>query len=84
MTLIETGLMGLTSGLMAIPVGTALAWVLVYIINARSFGWSITLGLRPEYYAQAVIVALGAALLAGIYPAIRMGRIQPAQALRTE
>ncbi|MHB8629331.1 MAG: FtsX-like permease family protein [Aggregatilineales bacterium] len=84
MTLIETGLMGLTAGVMAIPVGTALAWVLVYIINARSFGWSITLGLRPEFYTQAVIVALGAALLAGIYPAIRMGRIQPAQALRTE
>jgi len=31
-----------------------------------------------------VIVALGAALLAGVYPAIHMGRIQPAEALRTE
>ncbi len=84
LTLLETGLMGLTAGLMAIPVGTVLAWVLVYIINIRSFGWSLELELRPEFYLQAFAVALVAALLAGIYPALRMGRIQPATALRSE
>ncbi len=84
MTLLETGLMGLVAGLMAIPVGTALAWVLIYIINGRAFGWSIALQLRPEFYLQAVLVALVAALLAGIYPAVQMGRVQPSQALRAE
>ncbi len=84
MTLLETGLMGITAGGMAVPVGTVLAWVLIYIINVRSFGWSITLGLKPEFYTQALAVAIVAALLAGLYPAIRMGRIQPAQALRAE
>jgi putative ABC transport system permease protein len=84
LTLLETGLMGFTAGLMSLPVGTVLAWVLVYIINVRSFGWSLQLQLRPEFYTQAFAVALVAALLAGIYPALRMGRIQPAQALRAE
>jgi len=84
MTLLETGLMGLTAGLMAIPVGTALAWMLVFIIRERSFGWSIALQLRPEFYTQALAVALIAALLAGIYPAVQMGRIQPSAALRAE
>lgn len=84
LTLWETGLMGGVAGLMALPVGTVLAWVLVYIINVRSFGWSLQLGLRPEFYTQAVAVALVAALLAGIYPAVRIGRIQPARALRSE
>jgi putative ABC transport system permease protein len=84
LTLLETGLMGFTAGLMSLPVGTVLAWVLVYIINVRSFGWSLQLQLRPEFYTQAFAVALVAALLAGIYPALRMGRIQPAQALRSE
>jgi putative ABC transport system permease protein len=34
--------------------------------------------------AQAVLVATSAALLAGIYPAWRMGRTSPALALREE
>jgi putative ABC transport system permease protein len=84
LTLLETGLMGVTAGLMALPVGTLLAWVLVYIINLRSFGWSLQLGLRPEFYTQAFAVALVASLLAGIYPALRMGAIQPARAVRSE
>ncbi len=84
LTLLETGLMGMIAGLMSLPVGTVLAWVLVYIINVRSFGWSLQLQLRPEFYTQAFAVALLAALLAGVYPAIRMGRIQPADAVRAE
>jgi putative ABC transport system permease protein len=84
LTLLETGLMGLVAGLLAIPVGTVLAWVLINIINVRSFGWTIGLQLRPEFYTQAFMVALFAALLAGIYPAIQMGRVQPSQALRSE
>jgi len=83
-TLLETGLMGLIAGVMAVPVGSVLAWVLVYIINVRSFGWTLTLQLRPEFYLQALVVALVAALLAGLYPAFRIGRIQPAVAVRSE
>jgi putative ABC transport system permease protein len=84
LTLLETGLMGFAAGLLAIPVGTVLAWVLINIINVRSFGWTIALQLKPEFYTQAFMVALFAALLAGIYPAIQMGRVQPSQALRSE
>jgi putative ABC transport system permease protein len=76
--------MGGVAGVMALPVGTVLAWVLVYIINVRSFGWSLQLQLRPEFYTQALAVALVAALLAGIYPALHMGRVQPARAVRSE
>ncbi|MBO9308230.1 MAG: FtsX-like permease family protein [Chloroflexi bacterium] len=84
LTLTETSLMGAIAAVMAAPVGTLLAWVLVYIINLRSFGWTLTLSLRPEFYAQATLVALVASLLAGVYPALRIGQIQPACALRLE
>jgi putative ABC transport system permease protein len=80
----QTGLMGLTAGLLAIPVGVVLALVLVFVINRRSFGWTLDLTLDPLLLAQALLVSLAAALLAGIYPALRMSRTNPALALREE
>jgi putative ABC transport system permease protein len=84
LTLLETGLMGATAGLMALPVGYALAWILVYVINVRSFGWTLRMELQPEYFIQALLVAVGAALLAGVYPSIRVGNMEIASAIREE
>jgi putative ABC transport system permease protein len=84
MTLMETGLMGATAGLLAIPTGLLLAVVLVYVINLRSFGWTIRLALDPATFAQALAVALFSALLAAIYPMLRLGSLQIARAVRQE
>ncbi|RME58294.1 MAG: ABC transporter permease [Caldilineae bacterium] len=84
LTLLETGLLGSSAGLVAMPTGFVLALVLIYIINLRSFGWTLTMHLRPNQFVQAFVVALFAALLAAVYPAWRMGRIQPADAVRME
>ncbi len=83
-TLIQTGLMGTTAGLLALPIGIVLALVLIYVINVRSFGWTMQFMLLPEYLLQAFAVAFFAALAAGIYPAWRLGRLVTAQALRAE
>jgi putative ABC transport system permease protein len=80
----QTGLMGLTAGLLALPVGVALAAVLVFVINKRSFGWTLLFELDGGLLAQALLVAVAAALLAGLYPAWRMSRTAPALALREE
>ena len=84
LTFLETGLMGGLAGLLAIPTGFALAWILIYVINVRSFGWTLQMNLEPAYFVQAFAVALIAALLAGIYPALRLGRMVVATALRQE
>jgi len=83
-TLLQTGLMGTTSAVLALPIGLVLATVLVYVINVRSFGWTMQFTIAPEELAGAAMVAFGAALLAGIYPAFRLTQILPAQALRSE
>lgn len=80
--LLETGLMGAVAGLLSMPAGLALAMILIYVINKRSFGWTLQMSLDLVPFLQAVIVSLLAALLAGVYPALRMGRITPADALR--
>jgi putative ABC transport system permease protein len=82
--LLETGLMGTVAGLLSMPAGLAVALILVYIINRRSFGWTLQMVISAEPFLQAIAVSVLAALLAGIYPALRMGRIAPADALRYE
>lgn len=80
----QTGLMGLAAGLLSIPVGLALAAIMIFVINRRSFGWTIRMEVDPMILLGAIALALGAALLAGIYPAWKMARTSPALALREE
>ena len=82
MVVAETGLMGLWAGLLAVPLGLALAAVLVFVVNVRSFGWTLAFAVSPGVLLQAVGLAVGAALLAGAYPAWRMARTSPALAMR--
>jgi putative ABC transport system permease protein len=66
------------------PAGLVLAMILVYVINRRSFGWTLHMAVEATPFLRAIGVSLLAALLAGIYPALRMGRMAPADALRYE
>jgi len=84
LTLLETGLMGTMAGIFAMPLGFALAWILIYVINVRSFGWTLQMSLEGRYFWQALLVAIAAALLAGLYPALRLGRMNIATAVRQE
>ncbi|HMN28436.1 MAG TPA: ABC transporter permease [Caldilineaceae bacterium] len=84
LSLLETGLLGSTAGLLAMPLGILLAVILIYIINLRSFGWTLAMQLQPWDFIQSFLVAVGAALLAGLYPAWRMGKMSPADAVRSE
>ena len=80
----QTGLMGLVAGILAVPAGLVLALVMIFVVNKRSFGWTLQLEVGPEILVQAVLLALLGALLAGVYPAWRMSRTSPAVALREE
>jgi putative ABC transport system permease protein len=80
----QTGLMGLCAGLVALPVGVMEALVLVHVINRRAFGWTLDPHVGADVLAQALLLAVGAALLAGAWPAFRMARTPPAAGLREE
>lgn len=80
----QTGVIGLISGLLALPLGALLAALMVFVINRRSFGWSMELLLPPSIFLQGVLAALVAALIAGLYPSFRMAATSPAEALRGE
>lgn len=82
--LTRTGLLGIAAGICAIPLGIALAGLLVHVINRRSFGWTMDLVVTPAPVLPGVVLALVAAFLAGIYPALRGSRRGLDGALRDE
>lgn len=84
MLFLENGLVGLASGLFSIPVGIALSLILIYVINLRSFGWTLNFALEPRYFIEALAIALAASLAAGIYPAYLIGKEDVGKLIREE
>lgn len=81
---LQSVLMGIISGLLALPLGALLAYILVFIINKRSFGWTMQLSLEAAVLYEALILSVVAAVLAGLYPGYRIAKISPSTALREE
>ena len=66
----------------AIPMGLALAWILLTIINVEAFGWQLPMYLFPFKYLELGGYALIAAFLAAMWPAVRLMRTPPSTLLR--
>jgi putative ABC transport system permease protein len=80
----ETALMGLVAGLIAIPVGYIVAYMLIFVIYQRAFGWTMAFHFNVGEIYQGLALAVIAATLAGILPALKMMQTKPAEALRSE
>lgn len=66
----------------AIPMGLALAWILLTIINVEAFGWQLPMYLFPLKYLELGGYALIATFLAAMWPAFRLMRTPPSTLLR--
>ncbi|MBR9876595.1 MAG: ABC transporter permease [Vibrionaceae bacterium] len=73
---------GAISALIAVPLGLALAHVIVDIIIRQSFGWSLELQTIPWEYAKTLAWAMLAIMAAGALPVIRMIKSTPMKSLR--
>jgi putative ABC transport system permease protein len=73
-----------TSAAVAAVAGTALAYVLSYVIQYRSFGWSIPTTPQPQFWLEALLLATAAAVVATVYPVYRLRTTAPADSLRQE
>ncbi len=84
MTLLEGFGMGLVSFLLSTGVGTALAWILIRVINIRSFNWTIF--FYPDWapYLSAGMIALLASIGAAAYPIWKVYRTYPQMQIREE
>ena len=81
---VQTGFIGFLAGIAAMPLGLLMAWVLIVVINRRAFGWQIDFVVDPAALGWALLLAIGAALFAGLYPSWRAAGTLPALAMREE
>lgn len=82
--LLQTLVMGLFAGLLALPLGWFMSEILVKVINVRSFGWTMHSLLPPGAIGETLFLACLSALLAGAYPAWRLSRADIAGQLRDD
>jgi putative ABC transport system permease protein len=84
MTLMEGLGMGLISFLLSLVAGTALAWILIRVINLRSFNWTVFFYFEWSPYFMAAAIAILASVGAAIYPIYRVYRTYPQLQIREE
>ncbi|MEQ9258498.1 MAG: ABC transporter permease [Roseovarius sp.] len=67
---------------LALPLGLALAWILLAVVNVEAFGWRLPMFLFPADYARLGALALLAAGLAALWPARHLARTPPSTLLK--
>lgn len=82
--LIEAGLLGLLANFAGLALGFALSFVLIYVINKQSFGWTIRFHWPVAVLLGAISVVYAATVLAGLYPAQVAVRLNPIEAVHEE
>lgn len=82
--LIEAVLLGAVSQIVGIGIGILLAYVLIYVINVQSFGWTIQFHLPIAFLLTSSLCVLIASGMFGMYPAIRAASVNALQTVREE
>jgi putative ABC transport system permease protein len=84
MVYFEAGFIGVLGGVFGVAIGVLLALLLIFVINRQAFGWLIELHMPWDFLAEALVLVVLAALVAGVYPAGIAARIRTSDVLREE
>ncbi len=74
--------LALMTAALAIPLGIAVAWLLVAVINVEAFGWRLPLHLFPEQWVRLGLITAVVAAAAAALPALRLARMPPARLVK--
>lgn len=79
---LRTLTLALLTAVAALPLGLALAWVLLAVVNVQAFGWRLPMQVFPADWVRLFATALAAAGFAAVLPCIQLARRAPADLLR--
>lgn len=68
--------------IIAMPLGLALAHLVVDIVIRQSFGWTLELQFIPQAYINTILLAILSLVVAGAMPVLRLVRNTPMKSLR--
>ncbi len=80
----ESAMIGLLAAIIGLASGLCLAFVLTGVINRAFFGWTIQLAFPWASLSWTPVWIVAVAVLAGLIPAWRAGRLVVTEALRDE
>ncbi|MEL6751545.1 MAG: ABC transporter permease, partial [Pseudomonadota bacterium] len=80
--LLRALMLAVLTAIAALPVGLALAWLLLAKVNVEAFGWRLPMQLFPGDWVWLGALALLAAVLAATIPAWRLSRTAPAELVK--
>ncbi|MBT5631247.1 MAG: FtsX-like permease family protein [Nitrospina sp.] len=84
MVLIEAGILGLIGSVMGFVAGVIVSYILIFVINKQSFGWTIQVHFPILFILAMVTLFWGTSLLSGLYPARLAEKLNPKEAVRVE
>jgi len=84
MVMIEAVLIGTASQAIGLGVGLLLSFLLIFVINVQSFGWTIQFHLPVLFLTQMSILTLAATALAGLFPARKVCALNATGQMTTE
>lgn len=84
MILLECSLLGTVSTILGLMCGVVLSWILIFVINRQSFGWTIEFAPPVGLVALSLALTFLATVTAGLYPARMAGRLVMSTAMKSE
>ena len=84
MILIEAGILGLIGSVMGLVAGVVVSYILIFVINKQSFGWTIQVHFPYIFILLLVAFSWGVSVLSGLYPARLAQELNPKEAVRVE
>ena len=84
MVLIESGILGFIGSIMGVVAGGVVSYILIFVINKQSFGWTIQIHFPYIFVLLSLVLFWAVSLIAGLYPARLAVRLNPKEAVRVE
>ncbi len=82
--LIEAGILGFIGSAIGLGAGIVVSYLLIYVINKQSFGWTIQVHFPISFIFVMLISFWSASVIAGWYPSRTAANLNAMNAVRTE
>ena len=84
LVLCEAGLLGLVANATGLALGYVLSFVLIYVINVQSFGWTMRFHWPVTLLLAALSIVYAATVAAALYPARLAASLNPIEVIHEE